>query len=107
MSATSTATTTRPTSWRRDSTSGSEPEQAAEERSGTVGRALQLTVGLILVATPLRAGTFDRSPIAPDLGLDALTRSVARQQLGRDLFANPYATVTIGNTDVYDKFPYV
>ena len=72
-------------------------------------RSIAMAVSLILVAaaTPLCAGTFDRAPLAPDLGLDALTRSVTRQQLGRALFANPYATVVISNTDVYDKFPYV
>ena len=70
-------------------------------------RSIPLTVGLILIAaSPSGARTFDRTPIAPGLGVDALTRGVARQQLGRDLFSNPYATVTIGNTDVYDVFPY-
>jgi hypothetical protein len=67
-----------------------------------------MILGLTLAtAGPLPAATFTRTPIAPDLGLDALTRNVAREQLGRDLFANPYATVTISNTDLYDKFPYV
>ena len=28
-------------------------------------------------------------------------------QILRDLFANPYATVTIANVDVYDRFPYL
>ena len=72
-------------------------------------RSIPTAMALILgmAAAPLHAGTFDRSPLAPDLGLDALTRSVTRQQLGRDLFANPYATVAISNTDVYAKFPYV
>ena len=36
-----------------------------------------------------------------------LTRRVAREQAGRDLFANPYATVAIANVDVYDRFPYL
>src|SRR5262245_49783986 len=53
------------------------------------------------------AGTFERSPIAPELGVDALTRSVARARVGRDVFANPYATVTIATVEVYDRFPYV
>lgn len=71
-------------------------------------RSLPLMLGLMLVAaTPLLAGTFDKSRIAPDLGLDALTRSVARDQVGRDLFSNPYSAVTLGTVDVYDAFPYV
>ncbi|HET9328282.1 MAG TPA: FlgD immunoglobulin-like domain containing protein [Candidatus Eisenbacteria bacterium] len=71
-------------------------------------RSLPLMLGMLLAAaTPLLAGTFDRSRIAPDLGLDALTRSVARDQVGRDLFSNPYSAVTLGTVDVYDAFPYV
>jgi hypothetical protein len=67
-----------------------------------------LTLGLMgMLATPLSAGTFGKSRIAPDLGVDALTRSVARQQVGRDLFSNPYSAVTLGTVDVYDGFPYV
>ncbi|NOT35574.1 MAG: T9SS type A sorting domain-containing protein [Candidatus Eisenbacteria bacterium] len=61
----------------------------------------------LATAQPLCAGTFTKSAIAPELGLDALTREVARAQVGRDLFANPYATVTIGHTDIYDRFPYL
>ncbi len=71
-------------------------------------RKTLMILGLTLAtAGPLPAATFTRTPIAPDLGLETLTRNVAREQLGRDLFANPYATVTISNTDLYDKFPYV
>jgi hypothetical protein len=53
------------------------------------------------------AATFAPAPLAPDLGLDALTRQVARTQLGRTLFADPWATVTISHVDIYDRFPYV
>lgn len=71
-------------------------------------RPIVMTLGLILIATASpRAGTFDKARIAPDQGLDALTRSVAQQQVGRDLFADPWSTVTIGHVDVYDVFPYV
>lgn len=71
-------------------------------------RNILLVIGLTLAAAPpLHAGTFTRAPLAPDLGLDALTRAVTRERVGRDLFANPYATVTISNVDVYDRFPYV
>ena len=71
-------------------------------------RSVLLSLGLAWAAVaPAQAGTFDRAPIAPDLGMDAFTRKVAREQLGRDVFSNPYATVTIGTVDVYDAFPYV
>jgi len=72
-----------------------------------VRRLILLTLGLLAAPGLVSAGTFERSRIAPDLGLDVLTRQVARDQIGRDLFANPYATVTVGNVDVYDVFPYV
>jgi len=73
---------------------------------------LRRLIPLALIATvslahPLMAGTFARAPIAPDLGFDTLDRGTARQQLGRDLFADPYASVTLGSIDVYDRFPYV
>ena len=53
------------------------------------------------------AATFAPAPLAPDLGLDALTRQVTREQLGRSLFGDPWATVTISHVDVYDRFPFV
>lgn len=71
-------------------------------------RTILLTLGITLAATSLsRAGTFERARIVPDLGLDAITRGVTRQQVGRDVFADPWATVTIGHVDLYDVFPYV
>ena len=71
-------------------------------------RHLLMIMGLTLAASgPLEAATFTRAPIAPEYGLDALTRSVAHAQVGRDVFSNPYATVTISNVDLYDRFPYV
>lgn len=79
-----------------------------DERSRNVRHLLLLTLGLTLAgATSAPAATFQRAPIAPDLGLDALTRGVARAQLGRDVFADPWAAVTIGNVDLYSTFPYV
>lgn len=66
--------------------------------------ALALTLCPVL---PLAAGTFERTPLAPEAGVDVLTRRVAREQAGRDLFASPYATVAIANVDVYDRFPYL
>lgn len=71
-------------------------------------RPITLLLALTLATVaPAYAGTFDRVPLAPALGVDALNRDVTRQQLGRDLFSDPYAAVTIGNVDVYDVFPYV
>ena len=66
-----------------------------------------LMFSLAIAAGPVFAGTFERSAIAPDLGLDAFTRTVAREQVGREVFSDPYSTVTIGSVDVYDVFPYL
>jgi DNA-binding beta-propeller fold protein YncE len=68
--------------------------------------ALLLSLSL-LTARSLDAGTFNRTSIAPAFGLDALTRGVARERVGRDLFSDPYATVTIETVDIYNVFPYV
>lgn len=71
-------------------------------------RAILLSLGIILVAaTDPRADTFERARIVPDLGLDAITRGVTRQQVGRNVFSDPWATATIGHVDLYDVFPYV
>ena len=61
----------------------------------------------LVVAPPSGAATFTSTPIAPDLGLDAFTRAVTRDKLSRDLFANPYSTVTISHVDLYNVFPFV
>jgi len=68
---------------------------------------LLILVLTLTAAESARAGTFVPAPIAPALGLDALTRSAARARLGRDVFSHPYATVTISNVDIYDRFPYL
>ncbi len=70
-------------------------------------RFLLMTSLIGALASPAAAGTFDRTPVAPDLGLESLTRGLAREQLGRQLFQQPYATVTLSQVDVYDRFPYV
>jgi DNA-binding beta-propeller fold protein YncE len=73
-----------------------------------VRRAILLSLGILLVAaTDPRADTFERARIVPDLGLDAITRGVTRQQVGRSVFSDPWATATIGHIDLYDVFPYV
>jgi DNA-binding beta-propeller fold protein YncE len=61
----------------------------------------------LATAGPVDAKTFTRTPLAPELGLDVLTRGVTRERVGRDLFSDPYATVTLANVDVYDRFPWV
>lgn len=67
-----------------------------------------VVIGLMAaLARPVGAGTFASTPIAPDASIDALTRGVARERVGRDVFADPYATATISHVDVYDRFPYV
>ena len=68
---------------------------------------LLTAIPMLTAALPAHAGTFDPSRIAPELGIDAFTRGVTHEQLGRDLFSNPYSTVTFGNVDVFDVFPYV
>lgn len=70
-------------------------------------RHILLMIAVGIAATTARAETFAPAPLAPDLGLDALTKRVAREQLGRDLFADPWAAVTLSHVDVYDRFPYV
>ncbi len=71
-------------------------------------RRFLLITGLMgALASPAGAGTFARTPVAPDLGLESLTRAISRERLGRQLFAQPYATVTLSQVDVYDRFPYV
>ena len=62
---------------------------------------------LVLGTGTARAGTFDSTPIAPAQGVEVLTERVAREQLGRSVFANPYGAVTLGTVDVYDVFPYL
>ncbi|MCP4573446.1 MAG: T9SS type A sorting domain-containing protein [bacterium] len=65
---------------------------------------LMITLMMAGVAT---AGTFNPMPYLPDNQIDALTRQVANQMVNRDLFAAPYATVVVGNVDIYDHFPYL
>src|SRR5262249_60293229 len=78
------------------------------ERSTHVRRRILLMIGLVgALAVPAGAATFAPAPLAPDFGVDALTRRVTRDQLGRNLFGDPWATVTLSHVDVYDRFPFV
>ena len=60
-----------------------------------------------LVASSAHAATFEPAPIAPELGLEALDRSVTEEKLGRALLSAPYAVAALGTVDVYDVFPYL
>ena len=107
-SATSTATTTRRTSSRPGWTSVSadaRQKQRGDFRATT--HPADPRAGPGAAAPPAHAGTFTRHRSRRTWDS---TRSRARrrqQTVGRDLFANPYATVTLSNVDVYDRFPYV
>ena len=71
-------------------------------------RRILLMLGLLgAYCAPAVAGTFTPAAIAPDLGLDALTKRVARERLGKTLFGDPWATVTLSHVDLYDRFPWI
>lgn len=71
-------------------------------------RHILLMLGLLgALSAPAAAGTFTPAALAPDLGLDALTRRVTQEQLGKQLFGDPWATVTLSHVDVYDRFPFI
>ena len=71
-------------------------------------RHVLIMLGLLTaLCAPAAAGTFTPAALAPDLGLDALTQRVTREQLGKKLFGDPWATVTLSHVDIYDRFPYV
>jgi FlgD Ig-like domain len=62
---------------------------------------------LVLGAATAGASTFNSTPFLQDPRVDVLTKTVTNTQFGRDLFGEPYASVVIGNVDVYDRFPYL
>jgi FlgD Ig-like domain/NHL repeat len=69
-----------------------------------------ICIALLLAAlpsVPARPATFTDAPILEDRGIRDFDRTVTRAELGRDLFGEPYATVVVGNVDVYDRFPYL
>lgn len=66
--------------------------------------AIAAVAGFTTVAA---AETFRPAPYLADAQVDVLSRSVANAQLERDLFGQPYATVIVGNVDVYAGFPYL
>jgi len=68
--------------------------------------ALIITI-LVLGAATAFAETFKPATYLAEAKVEVLTRNVANDLVGRDLFGAPYATVVVGNVDVYDRFPYV
>jgi len=67
---------------------------------------ITLMIALLLAGTAT-AGTFNPAPYLADGNVDVLTRQVANQSFDRDLFGSPYATVVVGNVDVYEGFPFL
>ncbi len=65
-----------------------------------------LALAVVMVG-PATGGTFERSQLSPEHGIDAVTRAVARETVNRDLFSRPHSSVLVGNVDVYDTFPYL
>ena len=61
----------------------------------------------LLLCGQAAAGTFNPLPYLADGQIDVLSRQVANQTVDRDLFGEPYATVVVGNIDIYDRFPYL
>jgi hypothetical protein len=55
---------------------------------------------------PATSGTFEDTPIAPEHGVDVVTKRVAQESVDRSLFDNPYSSVVLGSVDVFEDFPY-
>ncbi len=68
--------------------------------------ALMISI-LVLGVAQASAETFQPAPYLAEAEVDVLTKRVANEQFGRDLFGEPYGTVVVGNIDVYDRFPYL
>lgn len=77
-------------------------------RDGDVMRkAIQLGMVIPLLAAVASADTFVPSPLLEEHGIDVINETVTRDMLDRGLFGKPYATVVLGQTDIYERFPYV
>ncbi len=71
-------------------------------------KAIIVTICLLaLGAGGSAAETFKPATYIADAGVEVLTKTVTNERIGRDLFGLPYATVVVGNVDVYDRFPYL
>lgn len=62
---------------------------------------------VLLVCGTASGDTLERVAIAPAAGVEVFTRNVARDQLDRDLFGDPYSSVVLARIDVYEAFPYL
>ncbi len=69
-------------------------------------RTLSTACLLAFAASPALADTLEPRSLAPEIGVDALTREVANRHLDRDLLSRPYAAVVLGSVDLYDTFPF-
>ena len=72
-------------------------------------RRTTLLIGIAILASPSGATSesFSHRPFLQEQGVDVVTRDVARAWTDRDLLSRPWDTAVIGQTDVYDRFPYV
>ncbi len=70
-------------------------------------KAIQLGMVIPLLAAVAAADTFVPSPLLEEHGIDVINETVTRDLLDRELFGTPYATVVLGQTDIYERFPYV
>ncbi|NNE07113.1 MAG: hypothetical protein HKN20_00995 [Gemmatimonadetes bacterium] len=70
-------------------------------------KAIQMGMVIPLLAAVAAADTFVPSPLLEEHGIDVINETVSRDMLDRELFGNPYATVVLGQTDIYERFPYV
>jgi len=66
---------------------------------------MPMTLSAFMVG-PAVSGTFEDSPIAPEHGVDVVTKRVAQESVNRDLFDTPYSSVVLGSVDVFQDFPY-
>ena len=72
------------------------------KRSSILIPALLLAMGGVV-----EAKTFTKAPLLQEEGVESLNRTVSREWVDRDLFGEPYATVVVGQIDVYDRFPFL
>ena len=68
--------------------------------------AITITLLLCLVGAA-NGATFVPRPYLDEGGVETLNSEVTNRILDRDLFGTPWATVVIGNVDIYEGFPYL
>ena len=62
---------------------------------------------LTLWASGAAAATFLPRSVAPEHGVEVLSRSVAVRWLGRELLSEPASSAVYGEVHLYDRFPFV